>query len=87
MDVLVLSLVREYIIAHLDKSDPVPDFDVYSVWKVKVLQNWKYMISSSLPDGKYYEVTYNGDRNELYIDAYVKFENKVIKLDIEKESE
>lgn len=27
----------------------------------------------------YYEVTYNGDKKEVYLDAYKKFENRCIK--------
>ena len=54
------------------------DFDVYIVWKCKTLQNWKYLISSTLPDGMYYELTYNGDKREWYLDAYAKSENRVI---------
>lgn len=68
-------LVREYIIARLEKTDSIPDFDTYVVWFAKVLQNWKALISTTLPDGMYYEVTYNGDKNETYIDAYKKFDN------------
>lgn len=30
--------------------------------------------------GMYYELTYNGDKNELYFDAYKKWEN--IKFEI-----
>lgn len=78
MDNKALEIVRNYINEHLDKSDPSPDFDVYTVWKAKILQNWKYLISSSLYDGMYYELTYNGDRHEWYLDAYKKFENRVI---------
>ena len=29
-------------------------------------------------DGMYYELTYNGDKKEWYLDAYKKFENKKI---------
>ena len=79
MDERVLSIVRDYIIDHLDKSDNIPEFSVYTVWKSKALQNWKYLISSTLYDGMYYELTYNGDAKEWYLDAYKKFENKVIK--------
>lgn len=78
MDEQALQLVRDYILKHLDKSDQPPQFEVYTVWKSKVLQNWKYLLSSTLPDGMYYELTYNGDKQEWYLDAYKKFENVVI---------
>ena len=79
MDEKALKIVKDYILEHLDKSDPEPSFGVYIVWKAKALQNWKYLISSSLYDGMYYELTYNGDKEEWYLDAYKKFENRVIK--------
>lgn len=81
MDGKAIEIVRAYINRHLDITDYTTNttFDVYTVWKVKVLQNWKYLISSTLPDGMYYEVTYNGDKNEWYLDAYKKFDNKCIK--------
>lgn len=78
MDRRALEIVRTYIEKHLDKSDDKTSFDVYTVWKAKVLQNWKFLISSTLPDGMYYEVTFNGDKSEWYLDAYKKFENVVI---------
>ena len=80
MDEKALSIVKDYITEHLDKSDPKIDFEVYTVWKAKILQNWKYLISSTLPDGMYYEVTYNGDKKEWYLDAYKKFENRCIAI-------
>lgn len=80
MDTRAAVIVSEYIREHLDKSDPDPYFEVYVVWKCKTLQNWKYLISSTLYDGMYYEVTYNGDKDEWYLDAYKKFENRCIKF-------
>lgn len=79
MDEIAKSLVEQYIMEHLDKSDDIPDFEVFTVWKAKVLQNWKYLLSSTLLDGMYYELTYNGDKNEWYLDAYKKFQNIVIR--------
>lgn len=79
MDDKALEIVREYILDHLDKSYPEPDFEVFIVWKCKALQNWKYLLSSTLFDGRYYELTYNGDKKEWYLDAYKKFENRVIR--------
>ena len=79
MDERAKEIVRKYIEEHLDKSDPAVTFEVYTVWKAKALQNWKYLISSTLSDGMYYELTYNGDKKEWYLDAYKKFENRCIK--------
>jgi hypothetical protein len=78
-------LVSEYTIEHLDKTDEIPDFIVYMVWSCKTLQNNKALLSTSLTDGMYYELTYNGDKKELYFDAYKKFENRCIKIEDEKE--
>ncbi len=80
MDTRAAMIVADYIKEHLDKSDPEPYFEVYTVWKCKTLQNWKFLISSTLNDGMYYEVTYNGDKDEWYLDAYKKFENRCIKM-------
>lgn len=79
MDEKALSIVKDYILEHIDKTDAIPSFEMFIVWKAKVLQNWKYLISSTLPDGMYYEMTFNGDKNEWYLDAYKKFENRCIK--------
>lgn len=78
MDNKAIGIVRNYILEHLDKSETIPDFTVFTVWKVKALQNWKFLIASTLPDGMYYELTYNGDKQEWYLDAYKKFENRCI---------
>lgn len=83
MDFEAQEIVHAYILEHIDRSDPHFAFELYVVWKAKILQNWKYLISSTLPDGMYYEVTYNGDAKEWYLDAYKKFENRVIKRERE----
>lgn len=49
------------------------------VWKNKTLQNWKYLLSTNLPDSMYYKLTYNGDKKEWYLDAYRKVENQCIR--------
>lgn len=65
----------------LDHSE---NFDVYVVWLSKTLQNNKALLSTTIPDGLYYEVTYNGDKKEFYLDSYVKEYNEVITLDAYK---
>ena len=49
--------------------------NVYVVWICKTLQNVKALLSTDVPDGMYYEMTYNGDLNEIYFDAYKKWKN------------
>lgn len=80
MDSIANHIVLDYIREHLDATDNIQldTTDVYIVWKCKVLQNWKYLLSSTLPDGMYYELTYDGDKKCWYLDAYKKFENRVI---------
>ena len=75
--------VKKYAMEHLDKSDNMLNFDVFVVWECKILQNNKALLSTTLLDGMYYELTYNGDKKELYFDAYKKFENKCIKTENE----
>ena len=73
--------VRDYANAHLDKTDKteITTDDVYIVWFCKTLQNWKALVSTTLADGMYYELTHNGDKNETYVDAYKKWENFTVK--------
>lgn len=75
-------IVLDYANKHIDKTDNVQITldDVYIVWFCKTLQNWKALLSTTLPDGMYYEVTYNGDKKEAYFDAYKKFENQKINV-------
>ena len=53
--------------------------DVFVVWSCKALQNNKALVSTTVSDGMYYEITHNGDKNETYVDAYKKWENFVVK--------
>lgn len=63
------------IIANKYNIDPN---EVYIVWMCKTLQNNKALLSTDISDGKYYEATYNGDTDELYLDTYVKEKNEPI---------
>ena len=74
--------VVEYFNAKADKTDEVKitKDDVFVVWYCKTLQNAKALLSTTVSDGMYYELTYNGDKKELYLDAYKKWENRCFKL-------
>lgn len=57
--------------------------EVYVVWSCKTLGNNKALLSTTVPDGMYYEITYNGAKGEAYFDAYKKWENCCIKVEDE----
>lgn len=50
------------------------------VWFSKTLQNHKALVMSTSEDFDYvyWEVTYNGDKHEYYVDKYIKQSNTVI---------
>ncbi len=70
--------VADYFNNRVEKTDDtkITIDDVFVVWYCKTLQNAKALLSTNVSDGMYYELTYNGDKNELYLDAYKKWENK-----------
>ena len=49
--------------------------DVYIVWFCKVLQNWKALAGTHHGDGMYYEITFDGNNDLVYFDAYKKWQN------------
>lgn len=48
------------------------------VWFCKTLKNWKALVITTLEDNMFFEVTFNGEKNEAYLDVYDKMINKVI---------
>lgn len=74
--------VVDYVNDNLDKTDgkQITDDDVFIVWMCKTLQNNKALASTTLFDGMYYELTYNGDKRELYVDAYKKWHNFTVSI-------
>lgn len=79
---LCKNTVVEYFNKKVDTTDKkeITKDDVFVVWACKTLQNNKALISTTVSDGMYYELTYNGDKKELYFDAYKKWENICYKL-------
>lgn len=47
--------------------------EVYIMWVCKTLQNYKALASTTVNgDGVYVEYTYDGDKQRLYEDVYIK---------------
>lgn len=74
--------IVDYFNGRSDKTDKfqITEDNVFIVWMCKTLQNNKAIVSTTVSDGMLYELTYNGDKRELYLDAYKKWENKCIKF-------
>ena len=66
-----------------DKNGTITEKNVFIVWICKTLQNNKALVSTTVSDGMYYEITYNGDKKEIYVDAYKKWKNYAIKVEEE----
>lgn len=79
---LCKEIVADYANRHMDITDKkqITEDDVFIVWMCKTLQNNKALVSTTLFDGMYYELTYNGDKKEIYVDAYKKWENFSVRL-------
>lgn len=84
-----VELCRKYVVDYantlmnLNSINPpvhITTDDVYVVWLNRTLQNNKALLSTTVEDGMYYEVTYNGDKNVVYFDAYYHEYNAEIKL-------
>lgn len=81
-----LELCKKTIVDYFNNEVEITDSmkitenNVFIVWSCKTLQNNKALVSTNISDGMYYELTYNGDKKELYLDAYKKWENKCIEI-------
>ena len=86
-EVICKNIIIDYFNNSVDKTDnkKIGIEDVFVVWMCKTLKNSKALLSTNVYDGMYYELTYNGERDEIYLDAYKKWENKVIKREEFKE--
>ena len=76
-------IVVNYFNEKVEKTDRkvITKDDVFIVWSCKTLQNNKALASTNVSDGMYYEITHNGDKKEIYVDAYKKWENFVVKVE------
>ncbi len=73
-----VQLCKKYILVKF-YDDKIKEDDIYVVWLCKILQNNKALLSTNNPDGLYFECTYNGDKKEMYLDAYKREWNECIK--------
>jgi hypothetical protein len=75
-----VTIVYEFVRSHLDPSDEkYASFGISEVYVVQftyILGNWRAMVSTSLPDGMYYEVVYAKHRGSARLDAYKRSDHQ-----------
>jgi len=78
-------VAKEHVVAYFNvESEHTETYgrlhpeEVYVVWFCYILGGWKALLSTTVPDDMYYEVTYNKINEETYLDAYKKVDNRVL---------
>ncbi|WP_288718161.1 DUF6275 family protein [uncultured Limosilactobacillus sp.] len=62
-----------------EKVDGISTDDIFVVWYAKTLQNHKALLGTRFAN-YYFECTYNGDKEEMYVDVYDKVQNVCSKV-------
>jgi len=75
---LVLRDFNELFFAANDVVNRARLDEFYVVGFEKELQNWKGRVSTDIIPGQYWEITYDGNKQQAYVDHYVKRSNKVV---------
>lgn len=75
MEEKVFKLIYDYV---NDKYENTDINDMFIVWSCYILGNRKYLVGVK-NSSNYFEVTYNMNKKEWYIDKYSKVNNICIK--------
>lgn len=76
-----VAICKQEVLEYTQHHHPemhITENDVFVVWLCKVLRNNKALLSTTVQDGMYYELTYNGETGDLYVDAYQKVDNYTV---------
>lgn len=75
------AVVLEYVNSRIHRSDGdklIGLEDVYIVSFKFIMGYWKALVSTTIPDLMYYEVTHDRSADAIYIDAYRKIDSVTI---------
>lgn len=69
-----INLCKQIIVHYyIDNTELKPCYnDVQVVWQCKTLQNYKAILMVKIADQRIFECSFNGDKEELYLDVYNK---------------
>lgn len=71
--------VQQWLVRNADNMDGISTNDIFVVWYAKTLQNHKVLLGTRFAN-YYFECTYNGDKEEMYMDVYDKVQNVCVKV-------
>lgn len=69
----------QWLWRNVDNMDGISANDIFVVWYAKTLQNHKALLGTRFSN-HYFECTYNGDKEEMYMDVYDKIDNTCFKV-------
>ena len=67
-----LTLVKQYIDAHIEKPNPDADYALYVVFQASVLGCFKCLISATLQFGMLFDLTFDAEAQRWYMNVYKK---------------
>ena len=76
---VAVKAVADYHNANSDTK--ITEDNVFIVWMCKTIGNNKALLATDAADCMYYEFTWNGAKNEGYLDAYKKCKKVVVTAD------
>lgn len=71
--------VQQWLWHNAYNMDGISTDDIFVVWYAKTLQNHKVLLGTRFAN-YYFECTYNGDKEEMYMDVYDKVQNVCVKV-------
>lgn len=73
--------VQQWLAHNAENADGIRADDIFVVWYAKTLQNHKALLGTQFAN-YYFECTYNGDKEEMYMDVYGKVQNVCVKVGV-----
>ena len=77
-DTFIHHCKQEIVNYATEHGNPITEAEVYVVWQCKTIQNNKALLYAPALHRTYFEITYNGDKGELYMDVYHKVYKRTI---------
>lgn len=76
--VIAKEVVKKYW--RREHDELLPEHAVKTVWFAYILGGWKTMQMVDNGEGDYFEITYNREKDEIYLDRYTKAHNEKVEL-------